>query len=501
MIELYPHQNKQINQTRAALRQHRRVLLQASTGAGKTVMATSMIHSASNKNNVPFFICHRRELVDQTASTFDNFDLDFGIIAAGHKEDYSKGIYIASIDTLKNRVDRLPVTPRVVFWDEAHHLAASGWSGVQDHYSNAYHIGLSATPERADGKGLCDRFDALIPGQQTGWLIDNGFLAQYDLYSVPGFQRENLHQRMGKYIVGEVEYEINKPSITGNIIAHWKKLASDKITIGFAASVMMSKRYVEEFNAAGIPSAHLDAKTHKDDRKRILREFAMGRIRVLWNVSLFGEGFDVAANSGMDVTVGCVIDASPTKSLAMWLQRCGRALRKQADRAIILDHCGNIDHGLPCQDRVWTLDGRDANKRANANEEYEPTKQCPECFMVHKPAPQCPACNHVYETKARIIDEVDGELEKIDKERQRQGQAQTADELDAYRKQKGYKKGFEQHVMRARQEKDQLRKQVYNLAVATGQKMPKSKIWAMKPKQLKETIQMLEEMLDERSQA
>lgn len=491
MITLRDDQNKAVNQVRGALRTSRRVLLQAPTGCGKTVMASYMIDSAASKQNVTFFICHRRELVDQTAKTFDKFGVDYSFVAAGYPQDNSKLVFICSIDSLRNRLDKVPY-PKVCFWDEAHHLAAATWDKVQKFYDKAYHVGLSATPERGDGQGLDSNFDTMVKGPSVRWLIDQGYLADYRLFSVPSLDRSELHTRMGKYIPSEVQEHMDKPTITGDIVAHWKKLASDRLTIGFAASVYMSQKYVDAFRAAGISAVHLDAETNKAERKAILQAFARGEYQVVWNVGLFGEGFDVAANSGMDVTIGCVIDAAPTKSLGAWLQRCGRALRPQERPAIILDHAGNIHHGMPCEDRVWTLYGREVNEQETSKEKSTAIKQCQSCYAVHKPAPKCPECGYVYATKPRQIEEVQGELHEVDREamreRQARGQLKTAEDLELYRIRKGYKPGYENHVLRARAEKDALRRELFNLSAAFKIGMTRTTIWKMKPKQLREAI-------------
>lgn len=458
-IVLRKYQQYCITDVRSALRQWRSVLLQAPTGAGKTAMASYMLGNVAKKNNRGFFICHRRELVDQTAQTFDKVGIEYGYIASGYPSNHYQPIQICSIDTLKNRLATVPA-PHFCVWDEAHHLGAAGWTRVHEFYARSYHVGLSATPQRLDGKGLNDRFDHLVRGPSVRWLIDEGHLANYKLYSVPGVDLSGVHIRMGDYVKSETEQVMDKSTITGNIISHWRKYAHDKLTIGFAVSVRHSQHIVEQFRAAGIPAVHLDANTHKTERRNILREFALGNIRVVFNVGLFAEGFDIAANSGMDVTVGAVIDAAPTQSLGMWLQRCGRALRPQEQPAVILDHAGNaLRHGLPCQDREWTLEGREKGKRGSGSETGVPIKQCTECFAVHEPAPQCPQCGHVYEVQSRKVEEVEGELQEVDpnvvrlQARREQGKASTLEALLAIEKQRGYKPGWAKHVFKARRRK------------------------------------------------
>lgn len=459
-IALRNYQHDAITETRHALRKYRNVLLQAPTGAGKTVLASFMADSAANKLGRVYFICHRRELVDQTAATFDECGIRYGYIAAGYPYNPHLPVQICSIDTLKNRLNKVPV-PTFCIWDEAHHLGAAGWARVHQHYSRAYHVGLSATPCRLDGKGLDDRFDALIPGPQVEWLIEQGYLAKYKLFSVPGVDLAGIHTRMGDYVKGEAEQAMDTSTITGNIVMHWKRYALDRVTIAFGVTRKHSEHIAAQFRAAGVMAVHLDGETKKQDRRDALRALARGDIKVVSNVGLFGEGYDLATNSGMDVTVGCVVDAAPTKSLGAWLQRCGRSLRPQTRPAVILDHSGNaLRHGMPCEPREWTLAGRDQSSRASG----QPTlsvRQCPQCFAVHRPAPQCPECSYVYPINGRVLDEVDGELQELDPAEMRrvrakeQGRAQSLDALIDLGRQRGYKnpEKWAGHVWTSRQAK------------------------------------------------
>ena len=152
-VPLWEFQNESVTEVKQALRKFRNVLMQSPTGSGKTRMASNMLSSCISKGNVGYFICHRKELVDQTALTLKEFGLPFGYIAAGYPMNLYQPIQICSIDTLKNRLEKVPV-PDVCIWDEAHHLGAKGWERVHEYWSRSYHIGLSATPERLDGKGL-----------------------------------------------------------------------------------------------------------------------------------------------------------------------------------------------------------------------------------------------------------------------------------------------------------------------------------------------------------
>ena len=443
-LTLRPFQARIITAARKALRRVRNVLIQAPTGAGKTVIATFIADSLVKKKKRLYFICHRQELLYQTAKTFAKNGIAVSYIANGFRYNPMCKVQICSIDTLKNRYKNLP-NPDLCIWDEAHHMGAAGWSRVKNHYNEAFHIGLSATPQRLDGKGLGEYFDEMIIEVSVAELIELGFLSDYKIFAPSKPNLEGVKVRMGDYVKSEIAAIMDKADLTGDIIQHWRKHASGMKTIVFAINVEHSKHIVAAFNAAGIKAIHLDGDTPRAQRKAACLAFAQGGYDVVSNVALFGEGFDLSAQTDIDVTIECVISARPTQSLALWLQMCGRALRKKDYDAIILDHAGNaMKHGLPCQDREWSLEGNPKQgKKKDANE--VPIKECPKCYAVHKPLPSCPNCGHVYEVKSHEINHVEGELQELSKEEMRkqarteQGTAGSVAELIVLGKKRGYR--------------------------------------------------------------
>ena len=511
-IQLRPYQNDMVCGLRYSMRDHRRIMLQLPTGGGKTAIATNICELAASKGKRIYFNCHRRELVDQTYKTFSKYGLDVGFIAAGKPMNLYAPIQICSVDTLKNRIGKIP-QPDIAIWDEAHHIAAAGWTAIQAAWDKSFHVGLSATPWRLNGEGLNQQFDHLIQGPQPAWMIEQGFLADYKLYSVPGVDMSGAKKQMGDYAKNDAETAMTKPSIMGDVVGHWQKYASDKLTIGFAVSIRHSKLMVEQFKAAGIPAAHIDGETETNERRRLLRDLATGKLRVVFNVGLFGEGYDIAANSGMDVTIGCVIDCAPTHALNAWLQRCGRALRPQEGHAIILDHGGNaLKHGLPCQYREWSLLPREKPKRGGKKkEDDEPNtqmKQCEKCYYCYPPLPECPACGHVPEV-GRVVKEVQGELSEVDPTQSRlaakreQGQARTEQQLIDLGRKQGHKNPEKraQKIIEARKEKAQLKTRLANLLVGLRQvgitpPVTNAEVAKMTPKPLKTAIAECEALLN-----
>ena len=464
MITLYPHQQKFINDLRTALMSHQSVLAQASTGFGKTVIASYMAKGAADKGKRIMFTVHRKDLLTQTSKTFDLFNIGYGIIAAGWPMNFKFTTQIASIDTLKNRYQNMS-KPDLVVVDEAHLSAAKGWKKLLSAYKSmgSKIVGLTATPWRLSGEGLDDIYDTMVQGPPMSWLISKGFLSDYKIYAPKIPDLSGVHSKMGDYVNTELVKAMDKGTITGDAISHYKSLAYGKKALAFCASIEHSKHVAEQFNNAGVPAIHIDGETPLDERRRYFRMFADGNIKVITSVAIFCEGFDLSAQVGREVPIEAVILLRPTQSLTLHLQQIGRGLRKKPYPAIILDHSGNttMRHGLPDDDREWSLAGRDIRKSGD-KENNVPVRTCPKCFAVLKAAvTMCQYCQHVFEVTPREITEKEGELVEVDKEMLRrermreQGRVNGFEELVALGKQRKYKNPYAwaKFVIAARQAK------------------------------------------------
>lgn len=447
MFELRDYQEVLLDKTRRALRVHRRVLMQLPTGGGKTVCAGTMLAGAASQGKRAWFVVHRRELVEQTAKTLERVGLRHGFCAAGFPPRYKEPVTLCSVQTLRSRADRLP-PPDLICWDEAHHCAAGAWRRISDQFPNAFHVGLTATPERLDGKGLDGLFNAIVPGPTVAWLIDNGHLSRYRVWAAAAPPVDDVKDRGADFDAGALAAHMDKPHLTGDAVEHYLKICPSARAVVFCVNVTHALHTRDAFRAAGVACEELDGSADARTRRETVRDFRAGRIRVLTSVDLFGEGFDLPE-------LEAVILLRPTKSLGLYLQQVGRCLRTAQGKegAIILDHAGNVArHGLPDEEREWTLQGR-RKKRSGKS----PHKVCGNCFgSCAVSAPECPYCGAPFVGAPRELDHRDGQLFELDVEalrlvqRSEVKQARTREELEAIARARGYKPGWVRHILSAR---------------------------------------------------
>lgn len=453
---LRPYQSKIIDEARLKMRQGiKNILITSPTGSGKTILTAHMLKTAASKGMSSWFVVHRRELINQSMRAFHSVGVPFGVVSAGYPESKRMPVQIVGVQTVARRLNRY-AKPSLIIYDESHHIAAGSWQKIHKQFPDAYSIGLTATPIRLDGAGLGNYFQDIVYGPSVDWLIKNNYLCKYKLYAPSHVKLDNLHTRMGDFANEELNVLIDKPTITGDAIKHYKKLCEGKRAVVFAVSIKHSEHIVEQFNSAGIPAEHVDGGTDTGERDRQIKRFSSGEIKILSNVDLFGEGFDLPA-------MEAVIMLRPTQSLGMYLQQCGRVLRTSPGKneAIILDHVGNCErHGLPDEDRQWKLTSDKIKK--SKNEISSSVRVCPKCFAaMFSGVIVCSYCGYNFEKQSRKIEEKDGELVEVDAETIRrkkkieQGKCETLDELIEVGKRRGYKRPYlwAQYVFNARQSK------------------------------------------------
>ena len=433
MITLRPYQEDIVNRTRASLAKHKSTLIVLQTGGGKTQIASYIAKGAHSRGKSVMFGCHRDFLIEQTSNTFLSHDIPHTFIAAGEKYYQKETACIASIDTLKSRIGRYPA-PDIFIVDEAIHAGAKGWSEVINHLKSqgTLLIGLAACPQRNDGVGLGRWFNDMVIGPSMRDLIDMGYLSDYKMYAPSGIDRSLLHSLAGEFKTDEAEAAMSKPHITGCAVNEYMKFAGGKQGVAFCVSIKHSHDVAKAFCDAGIICTHIGSDTSKSDRREMLRDFQNGKIKFLTSVDIFSEGFDLPV-------VEYAALMRPTKSLNIYRQQIGRVLRKADGKLLahIADHASNHqDHGFPDDHIEWTLADREKRTGKKGTDEKDISfRICPQCHFAHKPKPSCPECNFIYPIESRKIEEVEGELQEIQRNQEkrqariRQGMAQTMDDL------------------------------------------------------------------------
>jgi superfamily II DNA or RNA helicase len=422
-MKLRPYQNNLIHQVKKAYQSgYQRPCIVLGCGGGKSVIVADMARRTTDNGKRVLFLVHRQELCEQIKNTF---------VLSGVNMDLCQ---IMMVQTATRRLAKLK-RPDLIITDENHHCLAQSYQRIYHYFDKVKCVGVTATPIRLNGSGLGDINDTLVVGPSTKWLIKNRYLAPYDYYAPKLIDTELLHTRNGDYNVNEITL---KPAIYGDVIFHYKKLSNGGQAICYCATVAHSIEMSKQFNANGITAAHIDGTTPKFDREMIIDRFRTGDIKILTNVDLISEGFDVP-----DCTTSILL--RPTKSLTLFIQQSMRCMRYKPDkRAIIIDHVGNYTRfGLPDDDREWSLDSKVNKKGRKAD---VPIQDCPECFRVFPPMKVCPYCGFEFPKKERTLKEIkETALEKITTivmDYSTPNDCHSLKELQVYAKNHNYKPGW-----------------------------------------------------------
>lgn len=384
--------------------------------------------------NLPTAIMvHRKELVQQICLTLAEEEIPHNIIAprpvimgivAAQRQllrkqfyDYNAPITVISVDTLNSRIlkhEKWAKSIRLWITDEAAHLLKENkWGRAVSYFKEAIGLGVTATPERLDKRGLGAHvdgvFDVMVEGPSTRWLIENGYLCKYKIAIPESDYRAHLKEASdgSDYSKEAMAFASERSHIVGDIVANYLKFAKGKQAIVFASDIGAATRIEKKFLENGVSAKSLNSNTPDDVRLKALVDYRDKKIQVLINVDLFDEGLDVP---GIEV----VIMGRPTKSLGKFLQMCGRGLRpvyangfdldtlegRHAAQAagskpymLLIDHVGNVkEHGLPDSRRRWSLD-RVVKRRKKINLiRICANWQCNSPF--DRLLSECPYCGH-----------------------------------------------------------------------------------------------------------
>lgn len=444
----------------------RNVLVKSPTGSGKTVILADIVRTVDKASAV---IAHRSELVSQISLALAGEGVRHRIVGPDslrrncvslHMDRLGRTAYdpaarvgVCGVDTLVNRDVKADAWfSQVGLWvqDEAHHvLKDNKWGTAAQMFPNAYGLGVTATPARADGKGLGAHadglFDAIVQGPEMRELIDAGYLTDYRIFAPPSDvdYSEVSITASGDLSPAKLRAAVHaSDKIVGDVVKHYLRIAKGKLGVTFAVDVESAKEIAAAFNAAGVPAEIVSAKTPDLLRAQILRRFERREVLQLVNVDLFGEGFDLPA-------IEVVSMVRKTESWPLFVQQFGRALRLMISKqlaaawgdftdqqrldhiagsgkpvALIIDHVGNvIRHGLPDAPRADSLDRRAS--RSSGPSDAIPLRTCANpntdgagtpCASVYERFRKtCPFCGFYPEPPARSAPEfVDGDLFELD---------------------------------------------------------------------------------------
>ena len=392
---------------RAACSKREKPILVLPTGGGKTKTAVyGIVKPAADKGNQTLWIAHRTELIQQAKGDIEESGVEVGVIQAGHKPNSGAMCQVASVQTLARRLKKLPPA-KIVIIDECHHVRSATYMLVVEYYmaQGAVVIGLTATPERLDGQGLGQIFDTIVEEVTVRFLIEHGFLADYEYFAPATPDLSAVNKVAGDFNTQATAAVMDRPEMVGDIVEHYQRHLSGQRALCFATRITHSLSIVEDLQTAGVPAAHLDGTDSREEREDTIAAFAEGKILVLSNVNLFDEGFDIPACQG-------VIIARPTMSFVRHRQMIGRAMRpkENGSKATILDHAGNYQrHGMPDDPHEWDLDCVAAPVGESKH------KSCPECFaVIPVGVRECPYCGFEFEVRERKKPEMaEGQLQRI----------------------------------------------------------------------------------------
>lgn len=401
--ELRPHQRKAIELLRSSLGVgKKRVVVQGPTGFGKTLVAAKIIESALAKGNRVIFTAPAVSLIGQTVEAFEAEGIyDIGVMQADHpRTDPTCRVQIASVQTLARR--SIPSASLVIV-DECH-IRSTVIEDLMDKRPDLFFVGLSATPW-AKGMGL--RWQGLVIPCTISQLIEGGYLSQFKAFAPDVPDLSGVKVARGDYVEGALAEVMGEAALVGSVVDTWLEKGEDRPTLLFGVNRAHAGQLAAEFERAGVASAYVDAFTDRIERARINRLFEAGEIRVICSVRTM--------TTGVDLSVSCIVDAAPTKSEMLHVQKIGRGLRVNpgTEDCLILDHAGNsLRLGLVTDIGHDALDETAPGEKQEAKPKAEKLPEpCVKCGVLHL-GKDCPACGHERKPVSGV-EATDGQLVQI----------------------------------------------------------------------------------------
>lgn len=406
MTPLRSYQSDIYARAREAIAVNRAICIQLATGAGKTPIMAAMCESVLGKNKRAWIVVSRKELLTQASSHLARAHVPHGIINADTQESRAYRIHVVSKDTLIRRYDRIKNWPDLLLFDEAHLYLDRQLEIISHLPESSKIIGMTATPERADGRGLSrvagGVYDALITGPSIPWLTERGFLTPLRYFAPPIEGLSDLHVRGTDYDEEELEALLQRRKIYGELVGHYEKHGKGKPALIFCRSVKSAYQTAERFRDRGFNFHCIEGGMSDTRRRELIAALTSGAIDGLTNCEIATYGLDIPR-----VEYGAII--RPTFSRALYMQAIGRILRPFTDpvtgrpktEALFFDHVNNIlEHqddrypGVPLHyvpDIAWNFDGRERRKRTKSTRNVV---LCPHLDFMYCTGGNCRTCPH-----------------------------------------------------------------------------------------------------------
>lgn len=428
---LRDYQSAEYTAVRAQTITHDAVLAQLATGGGKTPIVSEITKSAYLKGRRVWFAAPRNELVGQASAHFTKWGVPHGIIAAGCEESRAYMVHVVSKDTLLRRLDRIKNWPDLLVFDECHIaldaqikiIAAAALARAALGLPPMKIIGMTATPERLDGRGLSEVYESIVYGPSIPWLTDRGFLSQLRYFAPPIEGLDKIHRKGTEYDADELEALLEKRKVYGDVIGYYEKYGTVKHTsislpgqavirtnenyakgkpaLIFCRSVKSAYETAERFCKAGFNFHCIEGNLPPAELKTLIKALRDGKIDGLTNCDIATYGLDIPR-----IEYGASI--RPTLSRALYFQKVGRILRPYEDaatgykkeEALFFDHANLVqEHQLPefpgiplfYLDQIdWNFNGRE--KRAKAKADPTGLRLCPHLDYQYCEKPSCSGC-------------------------------------------------------------------------------------------------------------
>lgn len=403
---LRPRQSLLVERTLLALGEHGNTLAVAPTGSGKTIMLSAVTGRVLVEPDAKACIlAHRTELTGQNRTKFErvNPGMTTSVFDANEKSWLGQATF-AMVQTLsrQSHLEQMPTLDLLVI-DEAHHASSDSYRYVIDavlaRNPKAGICGLTATPNRGDGKGLREIFSNVADQISLGEMIAAGHLVSPRTFVIDvGVQDalKNVRKTAIDFDMDEVASILDKRLISDAVIKHWKEKAASRKTIIFCSTVAHAQHVCEAFEAANVNAVLVHGELSGGERKARLAAFESGSAQVVVNVAVLTEGYDYTPTS-------CVILLRPSSYKSTFIQMVGRGLRTidpEEFPGLVKSDCIVLDFGTASL-MHGSLE-QEVNLDGHLHDGEAPTKDCPDCgAIVPMACMECPLCGHIWDRQQK----------------------------------------------------------------------------------------------------